>query len=230
MNVSRLGANRGAACHRVIARDSRPRRLRCSTHQASAKLGTVLAEDLISRREAAELLGRSISWVRKLETSGQLHPVQGADGRWLHRRHELLAFVAARDGHAGVYQDHAPGMYQDPAPRHVQGYMGERAEPDACTVWQQDRINATLANLAHGLAASGWSPSAIEHARGAAAQALAGLSDLELHGPAWPEWIAASVSSIVLDTAVAIPWMHTEVVDEHGQRQLVPLRPIQPGD
>ena len=190
---------------------------------------------LITRRHAAELLGRSLSWVRKLEASGALHPVQAADGRWLHRRDEVLALAAARDGQPGFGSGAVPGAARTRYGLHVQGCGEEeplevQPSSDDHTGWRQQRIDTTFVNVQHGLVTAGWPPLAIERALVAAVHALAGLGAAELHGPAWPAYVATSAAAAVLGTSIAVPWLHAQVVDEVGRLQLVPVRPVQPGD
>jgi hypothetical protein len=54
-------------------------------------------EQLLTRGEAARLLGVSISLIRKLENEDSLPPIRGADGVHRHRRDNLERVRAARE-------------------------------------------------------------------------------------------------------------------------------------
>lgn len=83
--------------------------------------------DLISRREAAELLEISVSMIRKLERTGRLHPVHGADGRVLYRLHQVHQVQAARGAGTGSVQapisdrEHDDLAVHEPVNRLVHG-------------------------------------------------------------------------------------------------------------
>ena len=271
--------------------------------------------ELVTRREAAALLGKSTSWIRKLAGAGRLHPILSDAGCWLYPRSEVAALVQAQvrpsvqappevktimpAGYLHAWegtQAQAPvqaqptvpaqamlpptaprspappaSRDQPPAPRTAAArpllveiaaaerdarrtlldvqrertasvqllnqiareraaLATERREQERAA-WRGCRIDDTLGRLGAELAAAGWGDDEVAAGVRVAAQALAGVGDGELSGPAWPGWIAARAASLaVAGVDVEQPWLVAPVADGTGGLYPVPVRPVAPGD